>query len=202
MSGRDYRTLMMMISDNTATDMIVDLLRKENINETMRRLRLRKTTIMICREILFALARLGDIPPEERTIEIFNERIQRRTYQGLRKINTEWGNVSTPRDLTLLLEKIYKGEVSSRSSCDEIIALMKRCQTGANRIWKYLPRREVEVAHKTGSVRHVVNYVGIVFPKEKEPYILCCFTKGLSTNSEGEEVIAKVSKIVYEHFTT
>lgn len=203
MPVRDYRTLMMIISDNTATDMIVNLVGKENVNETMRKLGLKKTRIMTCREILFELAGLGDIPPEDRTIERFNKRVRRRRPdRGSQRVERKWDNVSTPRDMMLLLEKICKGEATSRSSCDEIIDLMKRCQTGRNRIWKYLPRGEVEVAHKTGTVRGVVNDVGIVFPHEKEPYILCCFTKELSANSDGEEAIATVSKIAYEHFTT
>nr|MDO8135996.1 serine hydrolase [Candidatus Njordarchaeum guaymaensis] len=65
---------------------------------------------------------------------------------------------------------------------------------------KYLPREQVEVAHKTGTVRGVVNDAGIIFPSDKDPYILCCFTKGLQANSEGEEAIATVSKISYEYW--
>jgi beta-lactamase class A len=106
-----------------------------------------------------------------------------------------------------LLEKIHGGEAASRDSCDEILALMKRCQTGGNRILKYLPRDKVEVAHKTGTVKGVVNDVGIVYPKDKDPYIVCVFTKGIASCEEGwefvedgEEAIAKVSKAAYEEF--
>jgi len=114
-----------------------------------------------------------------------------------------------------LLEKLYRGEAASRSSCDDIIDLMKRCQTGENRLRKYLPRDEVEVAEKTGTmmirktgtvgaktgiVRAAVIDVGIVFPKERDPYIICGFGKKLSENDDGEEAIATVSKFVYEHF--
>jgi hypothetical protein len=42
--------------------------------------------------------------------------------------------------------------------------------------------------------------VGIVFPKERDPYIVCGFGKELSENDDGEEAIATVSKFVYEHF--
>ncbi|GAH39574.1 unnamed protein product, partial [marine sediment metagenome] len=83
----------------------------------------------------------------------------------------------------------------------------KKCQTGNNRIWKYLPKDGVEVAHKTGTVNGVVNDVGIVFPKGKAPYILCVFTKDIVNEGNreivaiGEEAIAKVSKIAYEYFT-
>ncbi len=117
-----------------------------------------------------------------------------------------------------LLEKLYRGEAASRSSCDAIIDLMKRCQTGENRLRKYLPGDEVEVAEKTGTmairkkgavagpkpgiVYAAVIDVGIVFPREKDPYIICGFSKDLSENDDGEEAIATVSKLVYEHFTS
>jgi len=56
-------------------------------------------------------------------------------------------------------------------------------------------------------VKGVVNDVGIVYPKDKDPYIVCVFTKGiagwekgLQFVADGEEAIAKVSKAAYEEF--
>jgi beta-lactamase class A len=186
---RDYGTLMMMISDNTATVMLVDLVGRGNINETMRRLEV-KTNIVVSREHFYEMAR------------------QRRQDQESQLVN-----MMTPRDMMALLEKLYRGEAASRSSCDDIIDLMKRCQTGENRLRKYLPRDKVEVADKTGTnaIRRIgsgarayiaVIDVGIVFPKERDPYIICCFSKDLSENDDGEEAIATVSKFVYEHFVS
>jgi beta-lactamase class A len=135
-------------------------------------------------------------------------------------------NMMTPRGMMALLEKLYLGEAASRSSCDDIIDLMKRCQTGEKRLRKYLPLDEVEVAdktgtmairkkgavvgpktgavmpHKTGIVYAAVIDVGIVFPKKGDPYIICYFSKELSENDDGEEAIATVSKFVYEHFVS
>jgi len=192
---RDYVTLMMMISDNTATVMVVDLVGRENINETMRRLGL-ETNIMVSRERFHGKVRRSSQDREPQLV-----------------------NMMTPRGMMALLEKLYRGEAASRSSCDDIINLMKRCQTGENRLRKYLPRDEVEVAEKTGTmairkkgasaVAHkpgivyaAVIDVGIVFPKERDPYIVCGFGKELSENDDGEEAIATVSKLVYEHFTS
>jgi len=181
---RDYGTMMMMISDNTATVMLIDLVGRENINETMRRLGL-KTNIMVSRE-----------------------RFHGKIRQSRQDRESQLVNMMTPRGMMALLEKLYRGEVASRSSCDDIIDLMKRCQTGENRLRKYLPRDEVEVANKTGTmvtrktgiVYTAVIDVGIVFPKERDPYIICGFSKELSENDDGEEAIATVSKFVYEHF--
>jgi len=211
MNVGDYRTLMMIISDNTATDMIIDLLGKENINNAMLEFGLKETRISTCRDILFELVGLSDVDPKDMTIELWNEALKKirdkTTSQPSKESKMEIDNVSTPREMMMLLEKIYKGEAASRGSCNEIVELMKKCQTGENRIWKYLPRDRVDIAHKTGTVNSVVNDVGIVFPKWKAPYILCVFTKDIvnEENREivaiGEETIAKVSKIAYEYFT-
>lgn len=191
---RDYVTLMMMLSDNMATVMMVDLVGRENINEAMRILGL-KTNIMVSRERFREKARQSSRPDRE----------------------SQLINMMTPRGMMALLEKLHRGEAASRGSCDEIIDLMKRCQTGENRIRKYLPRDEVEVADKTGTmatrkkgavgVPHkpgivyvAVIDVGIVFPKERDPYIICGFSKDLSEIDDGEEAIATISKFVYEHF--
>ena len=216
---KDYRTLMMMISDNTATDMIVDLVGKDDVNNTMLEFGLQRTKISTCREILFELVGLGDVDPKDRTMQLWSETM-RKIQEGIisrpSRVKMDVGNVSTPREMMTLLEKIYEGEAASRTSCEEIIALMKRCQTGENRIWRHLPRDKVEVAHKTGTVMGVVNDVGIIFPKDGDPYILCAFTKNLvgedvesttskevaEATSRGEEAISRVSKIAYEYFTT
>ena len=214
---RDYRTLMMMISDNTATDMVVGLVGKERVNDAMLELGLRNTKISTCRDLLFELAGMGDVDPEKRTIQLFYETMKKMQEGKIgrpRKMEMEKDNFSTPVDMMTLLEKIYRGEAASETGCEEIIALMKRCQTGENRIWKHLPRDRVEVAHKTGTVMGVVNDVGVVFPKDGDPYILCAFTKNLvgedvrsltpkeisEGTARGEEAIAKVSRIVYDYF--
>ena len=177
MTVRDYRTLMMAISDNVAAQICACLVRNENTNNTMKELGLKNTIV------------------------------------GHSWIPNQAGNVTTPRDMMVLLEKIYKGEAASKNSCNEIVELMKKCHTGGNRIRKYLPKDDVKVAHKTGTISGVVNDVGIIFPKENEPFIVCVFTKGIKGwddgyakwaegggITKGEEAIAKVAKNAYDHF--
>ena len=205
MTVRNYSTLMIIISDNTATDMIVDLLGKEKINNTMIELGLKETRVTTCREILFEILGLCDVDPKEWTIDFWNEtekKMREEKSKPSEKPRRKFDNVSTPLEMMKLLEKIYRGEAASRESCDEIMALMKRCRTGQNRISKHLPIDDIELAHKTGTISGVVNDVGIVFPKDKEPYIICVFTKEIEGEHVpiGEEAIAKASKIVYECF--
>ncbi len=53
---RDLSRLMMILSDNTATDMLVERVGKENVNARMRRLGLKNTVVVgDCRDLLFDL---------------------------------------------------------------------------------------------------------------------------------------------------
>lgn len=197
----DYVTLMMVLSDNTATDILLDLVGIENVDRNLRRLGFEKTRVVAsCADMLYDLAGLGDLKPEERNLKVYMER--RKSNPDSKALGTEDNDLTTPREMTRLLEGIFRGIVLSRSSCDMILGTMKKCQTGENRIPKYLPREKVEMARKTGSLSGIVNDVGIIYLRDKgEQYILCALTKGLAKSSEGEEAIAKVSKIAYDHFT-
>lgn len=202
MKVRDYITLMMVLSDNTATDMLLDLVGIENVDKNLHRLGFEKTRVVAsCADMLYDLAGLGDLKPEERSLKVYTER--RKFNPSSKALGVENNDVTTPREMARLLEGIFRGTIISRSSCDAILETMKKCQTGENRIPKYLPRENVEMARKTGSLSGIVNDVGIIYLRERgEQYILCAFTKGLANSREGEEAIAKVSKTVYDHFTT
>jgi beta-lactamase class A len=201
MTVRDLTTLMMVISDNTATDMILDLVGKERVKTTMRELGLERTEIRTSiRDLLFDLVGLKAVEPEDRTVDLYRDMTKPDKVKELKRGKTsEIDNYTTPREMMFLLEKIYKKEAASGQSCEKMIDIMKNCQTGYNRILKYLPREKVEVAHKTGSLRDVKNDVGIVFPEEKSPYIICVFTKDQIDSTAGEEAIAEASKAAYEY---
>jgi len=203
MSVKDTSSLMMLISDNTATDMIFNRIGKNNVIRTMQELGLKRTIIRTTiRDLLFDLVGLKDIDPKKRTVDLYNEMTKPEKLVDLKREKPlDIDNYTTPRDMMVLLEKIYKGEAASKNSCNEIVELMKKCHTGGNRIIKYLPKDDVKVAHKTGSLRGVVNDVGIVFPKEGEPYTICCFVKELSDSSDGEDIIANISKLAYTYFS-
>lgn len=58
---RDLAKLMMMISDNTATDILMEILGKENINETIRKIELKNTLVAYnTKEIIFGLYELKE----------------------------------------------------------------------------------------------------------------------------------------------
>jgi len=202
-SLRDLLSLMMMVSDNTATDLIAGRVGFDNVNKTLDELGLQKTRVQkYCREILFDLVGVNDTPLEDMTIDLFGELSEDGEYDGSWSLGVEDNDVTTPNEMTRLLELIVNGEAAGRESCDEILAIMGKCQTGQYRIPKYLPKKEVVLQRKTGSLPGIRNDVAVVTVKSSDAkYILSCFTMDAEDVYEAEETIAQVSRGVYEHFT-
>jgi beta-lactamase class A len=110
---------------------------------------------------------------------------------------TPENDISTPNDFLILLEKIYRGEGLSASSRDAVIDILKR-QKFAERIPALLPFG-VQVAHKTGSVKGVRNDVGIVYAGDTT-YAIALMSKRAESGVAATELLAKLSKIVYDAF--
>src|SRR5215207_7240687 len=103
---RDAVTLMMTVSDNTATNMVLDHLTTDAVNERMESLGLKQTRIM---------RRVGG-GGESR--------------EGKVESNKRFGlGRTTPRELATLLERMERGEVVSATASKEMIDLLKQEQS-------------------------------------------------------------------------
>jgi beta-lactamase class A len=70
-------------------------------------------------------------------------------------------NVSAPRDLTRLMEMIFKGELLDRDACDSILDIMLKQQLN-DRLPRFLPAG-TRIPHKTGTFSGVRNDCGIIY---------------------------------------
>jgi beta-lactamase class A len=139
---RDLMHLMIVVSDNTATNLILDRIGGNAVNARMAELGLKQTAVM--RKIM-----QGKSHPEGTTDE------------GKKPGSEQWGTGrSCPRDMVMLLEKLYRGELVSKAASDEMIVVLKRQQdhTGVGRDMK-----DTVVAHKSGALDHLRSDVAIVY---------------------------------------
>ena len=202
-SYKDLLSLMMIVSDNTATDLIAETVGFDNINKTMMELGLENTKVTkYCRQILFDLVGINELKIEEMTLDVFNKAAETGDYTGSWSLGVEENDVSTPDEMTQLLELIATNKAARRDSCQAILDIMAKCQTGTYRIPKYLPQKKLLLQRKTGSLPGIRNDVGVITIKETgERYALTCFTKNAEDVYEAEETIAKVSQTNYQYFT-
>jgi len=134
---RDAVTLMMTVSDNTATNMVLDYLTTDAVNERMESLGLKQTRIM---------RRVGG-GGESR--------------EGKVEANKRFGlGRTTPREMETLLERMERGELLSAAASKEMIELLKREQAKEGifrRLWK------VDTATKSGALDALRSNVGIAY---------------------------------------
>jgi beta-lactamase class A len=133
---------MIVLSDNTATNLILERFTADAVNAYLDKLGLKTTRSM--RKILGAGA-------ERRGV----------SEAGKLPENQKYGiGVSTPRDMVAILEKLERGEIVTPDASRQILDILRRCQDGNG-----IRRRfsGVRIVNKTGALDALRSDVGIVY---------------------------------------
>ena len=136
---RDCVNLMMTVSDNTATNMVLDYLTTDAVNLRMSTLGFKNTRIM---------RRIGGGGESKEGKDPDNKRF------GL--------GATTPHEMVQILEKLEAGEIVNKSAAKEMIDLMKREQA------RYAIGRtnwDVPMASKYGALDALRSCVAILYSK-------------------------------------
>lgn len=103
---------------------------------------------------------------------------------------------TTPSDISLFLEKLYKGELGTEESTGKMLDLLAQQQLN-EKLPKYLPA-DTLVAHKTGELGGYSHDAGIVY-SPKGDYIIVVMSQS-DYPPGAEEHIAAISQAVYDYF--
>ena len=129
-----------------------------------------------------------------------------------REMHLEWdaqfNNWTTPQAMVQLLDLFYQKKILSPQSRDLLVKIMEQTSTGKKRIKGHLPAGTV-VAHKTGmggndeGVISAMNDVGVVTLPSGDHFAIALFVSNPKDSIETvEAVMAKISKLVFDHYTT
>ena len=136
---RDAVNLMMILSDNTATNLVLDVLTTDAVNARMESLGFKQ--IKINRKVGSGGDSVAGKDPE----------------------NKKYGlGFATPREMVLVMEKLERGEIINATLSKEMIDLMKREQ-GRNAIGRSL--LNVPMASKYGALDKLRSAVAILYTK-------------------------------------
>ena len=194
----DLATLMIIISDNTATDMLYDLVGRECLNKTMQELGLRKTNLpMSCREMLYSMYGVETDDIGDAEAQVADRRSKEQVVDGALGASLDYSDVSSPNDMVKLLELLYGGAILSSSSRDSVLRIMARQQL--NTIIPYLLPPGTRIAHKTGGVTGVRCDVGIVYAPSG-PYAVAIMARDVIDRNKIDNQLAEISGAVYRHF--
>lgn len=165
MSLRDYAVLMIVLSDNTATNLLIEKVGMENVNRFLVSNGATKTKLQ-------------------------------RVMMDIQAAKEGRENIGTPREVLAVLDRLYRGELVSRTASEDMLSLLKKPKGGALRAGIPDP---VELANKEGEVEGIRCDVGIVF-LPGSPYALCVMTKLLLEPADGPRIITEISRATYGYF--
>jgi beta-lactamase class A len=162
---RDLATMMVAVSDNSATNVLIDRVGMANVNSLMDSLGLAHTRL-------------------------------RRKMMDVKAAGEGRENISTPAEMTALLEDLYRGKILNPEMTADFFKMLSTHKES------FIPRdlpEGLKIANKPGELEGVRNDSGIVFV-ENRPYVICVMTTYLRHEREGEEAITKISAAAYRMF--
>ena len=182
---RDVLVMMIIVSDNTCTGTVVDMVGLDAINALSRSVGMGGTT-----------HRYG-IPPGG--------------MAGYRPASET--NATTPADVGLLLELILQGSrdsaVATRLGSTPALCQLALDILSWQRLRNRLPARlplGTKVAHKTGTTARNYNDAGIIYQGDQSLFILSAYTDdvpaelpdGAPGHTAGNNLIARMSRLCYD----
>jgi serine-type D-Ala-D-Ala carboxypeptidase (penicillin-binding protein 5/6) len=178
-SLRDAIHLMIVYSDNTATNLVIDKLGLPTTSEYMESLGYKETTL--------------HAKVYRRDTSIAPERSQK---YGL--------GSTTANEMLRLVEKLHKRELVSKDASEKMLEHMVACDD-KQKSPRLLPAG-TRVAHKTGSVNASRTDAGII-DSPSGPIAFCILTnenedQGWSDENEGDMLCAEVARTAYRFFNS
>jgi beta-lactamase class A len=210
LSIRDLIMLMTIVSDNTATTMLMDLVGPKNVTATMHTLGLTSIEVnMTVHEMFLHAFGVTDRPKiSVNELRHIAQKVQM-DYHSRAFSRGKDNCVSSAADMTRLMTLIYKGEIVDRTACDEMLTILSHQQSN-DRIPRYLPW--YTVYHKTGTMRGLRNDSGIIYCNQNAHVAFSVFSFDnvdlpLSTPRFAAQRSGMVSKImaemgltIYQHY--
>lgn len=196
---RDLAELMIIVSDNWATDMVYNIIGKENMAKTLKNLGLHQTHIPMNIHELFAA--FADVDANDPKVNYQFLKDYLKTYtpepDNVGFACDERNDVSSPADMVRLMELIDQGHGLTPESREGAVRILKD-QNFNTIIPARLPQdQKIETAHKTGSLRGIRNDVGIVY-SPKLNYAIAFMSKGQEDVPEVVDQMARASRWVWD----
>lgn len=178
---KDTVTLMMTLSDNTATNMLIDVVGLQPTNEMMARMGLKNTYFY---KKVYKPAE-GPMPPDQKQF-------------GLGK--------TTAEEMAKIMEAIYRCDLGDRTLCLNMITIMRN-QQYRDMLPRYLERQDPSedlsaIADKIGALDDVRNDVALVYT-QRGPLAISIFTydnedQSWTPDNKAEILIGRLAQAIVD----
>jgi beta-lactamase class A len=178
---KDALTFMVIESDNTATNLVIDQVGIKNVNDRISQMGLKDTYLY---KKVYKPA-TGPMPPDQKKF-------------GLGK--------TTAREMAKVMEAIVRCDLRDGKLCDGMLYMLRN-QQYRNLVPHYIETSDTSeglslIANKTGSLDEVRNDVAVVYSKNG-PIIISAFTydnedKSWNNDNAAELLVARIAKVIME----
>jgi len=178
---KDALTFMIVESDNTATNLVIDQVGIKNVNDRSASAGLKDTYLY---KKVFKPA-LGPTPPDQKKF-------------GLGK--------TTAKEMGKVMESVVRCDLKDQALCDAMLYMLRN-QQYRNLVPHYIETSDTSeglslIANKTGSLDEVRNDVAAVYSKNG-PIIISVFTydnqdKSWNNDNAAEMLVARIAKLIMD----
>jgi beta-lactamase class A len=178
---KDAITLMMVLSDNTATNMVIDAVGLKPTNDMLARMNLKNTYFY---KKVYKKAE-GPQPPDQKQF-------------GLGK--------TTAEEMGKVMESIYRCDLGDHDLCTQMITIMRN-QQYRNMVPRYIESEDTSedlsaIADKIGALDEVRNDVALIYTK-KGPIVISIFTydnadKSWTPENSAEMMMGRMAKLIVQ----
>lgn len=204
LSVHNLLELMLTHSDNTATDVLMELaggpaavtawVHGQGVDD----LRVDRDTNQVIRQFLGVPSTDGETLAQ---ILAAHPELEAATALPNIAFDRDPQDSTTPTAMATLLTRIFSGQALGPAGTAVITDIMARCRTGANRLAGRLPPTD-RVAHKTGTIGGSVNDVGVItLPGNAGKVVIAVYLKQSdAAMSSREQVIADIARSVRDFY--
>jgi beta-lactamase class A len=108
-------------------------------------------------------------------------------------------NITSPKELALLLARVSQGELLTMRSRDRMLDIMRHTENNSQ-----LPQglgAGATIAHKTGDIGNLIGDVGLIDLPNGKRYAIAVLAKRSFNDDQAYEVVAQISKLTYQYFS-
>ncbi|MFG3280495.1 serine hydrolase [Streptomyces sp. NPDC048111] len=172
-SVRDLAFLMMTISDNAATDLLLDIVGADRVRTTLDALGLDGFGFASCASLDDDIRRELGLDAD-RSIDDQLAGVPAERLLALGANDPARSPSSTPREVTALLTALWRDEAGPAPACAEVRALMGQ-QVWQHRLVSGFPESGIRISGKTGTEFAVRNEAGVVEYPDGKRYAIGVF---------------------------
>ena len=199
-SLRDYCRMMIAVSDNMATDLLMETVGIANINEFLDELDCPNTRTSVSMGRYHYRMTYQDDLPTNRSNDLLQAAASAsgaNDYGSVSYSDSLDNNVASPAEMASIMKRMYRGELVSPQASREMLDMMQTARD-ERMIRRYLPR-DIAAAHKSGSSGRIKGNVGIAY-LPSGPMIVSAFATANGNDARGDAAIAEVCQLAYAAF--